>query len=270
MRIGENYLIHNPAPEKERLNPVDVAWRSLLAATQVFVPGDDLSHWNTINNWFLKQTEMKYSVLKLGEGNQVIPDEDLFGFAEQALASNTQVMGYWFFRSNYAGELQWANCLNIAISLSELLGYKPVIWADVETSDGVGNSLRISRLGTFLSGVNAWNPGKAGVYSSPGFANTYLTPTPAYINTNWQWVAHWTSAALPTQPNGWNAAMRKLWQIGYWDGFSWCPPVPGAQPDVDRNKFFGDESALTTFTGALAQLTLEERVAYLESIAHSH
>ena len=64
--------------------------------------------------------------------------------------------------------------------------------------------------------------------------------------------------------------MRKLWQIGYWDGFAWCPPVPGAEPDVDRNKFFGSEAELTAFTGASPALTLEQRVAILETKTHTH
>ena len=40
--------------------------------------------------------------------------------------------------------------------------------------------------------------GRAGIYTSPGFANTHLSPAPAWINAYWHWIAHWTSAALPT------------------------------------------------------------------------
>lgn len=269
MRIGENYLKYNAG--QEWVNPFKVAYRQLLSAGQDFTAGDDLSHWNTVNDWFAKRSEMKFSVLKIGEGGSPNADADLFTFAEAAKFSNTQVMLYWFFRSNYTGELQAGYALAIANQVASLLGYKPRIWADVETTDNMANVTRIDRLGKFLAQVDAWQPERpCGVYSSPGFANLYLTPTPTYINTHPQWIAHWTSAPLPTQPNGWNTAMRKLWQIGVWDNHSWCASVPGCQPDIDRNRFFGNEADLSAFTGAGLFLTLEQRVAYLESIAHTH
>lgn len=270
MKLGANYLKYNPLPAEEKIGPVALAWRRALATLTTFTPGDDLSHYNTVNNWFVKQTEMKFSVLKIGEGNSPNADSKLFEFAASAKASGTQVMGYWFFRSHTPGETQWNYCLAIVDQLAAFLGYKPFIWADAETNDGVANSVRIARLGMFLTGANNWNPGRVGVYSSPGFANTYLTPVPSYINTVKHWIAHWTSAALPTSPNGWSTAQRVLWQIGYWDAFSWCPPVPGCAPDIDRNKFFGDEAALTALTGANPPPTLEQRVTALEALAHSH
>lgn len=252
MRLGENYYAFNPDENQQpSVNLFQRAWRAVLAVTQTWTHGDDLSHWNTITNWFLKQTEMKFSVLKLGEGGDPNPDSKLWEFAADAKASGTIVMVYWFFRSNVLGETQLAYALALLEQLTAFLGYKPFFWADVETSDNVANATRLTRLKVLLDGVDAWNPGKVGIYTSPGFANTKLTPMPAWINTFKHWIAHWTGAALPTQPTGWLASMCFIWQIGYWlnPAFPWCLEVPGAEPNVDRNKFYGDEAACIAFSG---------------------
>jgi GH25 family lysozyme M1 (1,4-beta-N-acetylmuramidase) len=250
----QNYLQFNPAPQQEKLSIFKRAWRSALAVVQTWTHGDDLSHWNTVLNWFQKQAEMKFSILKLGEGGDPLPDSKLWQFVADAKASGTVVMVYWFFRSDVLGETQRDYALALLEQVEKFLGYKPFFWADVETVDNVANEVRLARLKILLDGVNAWNPGKVGIYTSPGFANTKLSPMPAWINAFWHWIAHWTSAALPTQPAGWSVAKCKVWQIGYWDGFSWCPPVPGCEPDIDRNKFYGDEVELAEFAGYVPPL----------------
>ncbi len=269
MRLGENYLTHNPEPGAPRVNLLKRAWRKVLALTVNFTEGDDLSHYNTITNWFAKQGQSKFSVLKIGEGNSPNPNSKLWEFSADAQASGTVVMAYWFFRGNVSGVTQWQYAVPILDQLAASLGYKPVIWADVETVDNVGNTTRLVRLKDFLDGATLWNPGKVGIYSSPGFANLRLSPAPAWINEFWHWVAHWTSAALPTQPTGWNVAQRKLWQYAVWNNYAWATPVPGADPDVDNDRFFGTESELRAFAG-IPTLTLEQRVTALEALAHTH
>lgn len=251
------------------VNLLKRAWRAALALTVSFTEGDDLSHYNTITNWFAKQAQNKFSVLKIGEGNSPEPDSKLWQFAADAKASGTVVMVYWFFRSNVSGTTQWQYALAILEQLTAFLGYKPVLWADVETNDGVSNATRLARLKDFLDGATLWNPGKVGIYSSPGFANLYLSPAPAWINEFWHWVAHWTSAALPTQPTGWNVAQRKLWQYAVWNNYAWATPVPGADPDVDNDRFFGTEAEMRAFAG-IPTLTLEQRVSALEAEARAH
>lgn len=270
MRLGENYLANNPDPREEKLDVFRTLWRAALATTQTFTWGDDLSHYNTITDWTAKQAAMKFSVLKMGEGNSPNQDSKLTEFLNGAKASGTIVMGYWFVRSNVSGTLQRDYSLNIAGVMQSILGYKPFLWADVETSDSTANSTRISRLGDLLAGWDVYNPGRVGLYSSPGFANTYLTPVPTYVNLVKQWVAHWTSAALPTQPNGWNAANRLLWQTGSWDNYAWCPEVPGSISETDTNKFFGTEQDLQNVTGANPPWTIEQRLAYLETFHPLH
>ena len=258
-----------PSTHQPRVNLLKRAWRKVLTLTVTFTEGDDLSHYNTVTNWFAKQAQNKFSVLKIGEGNSPNPDSKLWQFAADAKASGTVVMAYWFFRDNVSGVTQWQYAQAILDQLTTFLGYKPVIWADVETNDGASNATRLLRLKDFLDGATLWNPGKVGIYSSPGFANLRLTPTPAWINQYHHWIAHWTSAALPTQPTGWNVAQRKLWQFSVWDNYAWSSPVPGADPDVDNDRFFGTEAEMRAFAG-IPTLTLEQRVAALEALAHTH
>ena len=99
---GKNYLEFNPDP---RQNPPSL-WMRFVTAVQTLtltrVEGDDLSHYQAghIQSWPTKQTENKFSILKLGEGVSNEPDSLLFEFASSAKNAGTRVMVYWFFRSH--------------------------------------------------------------------------------------------------------------------------------------------------------------------------
>lgn len=261
---GEYYLSFNEKPDSPRGVGALVDWARKVFSPAAVTEGDDLSHYQAgkILSWAAKQVENKFSILKLGEGG--LMDSALLGFVQGAVQVGTQVMGYYFFRSNVSGTQQADDAIAMAEQVTPILGYKPVIWADVETVDGADNVMRITRLSAFMNAVHVWNPGKVGIYSSAGFANQYLTPVPGWINNYWHWVAHWTGGSTPIRPTGWSLSRLKVWQYGVWDNYAWSKPVPGALPDVDVNRFMGTADELQAFTGAVG-LTLEERVARLEA-----
>lgn len=210
----------------------------------------DLSNWNTVTDWAaLKASGVEGVILKVSEGITVL-DGKFATFAGAAIQQGMSVMAYHFFRGNLDGVAQADFCWGALQPLRNALGFAPVVWVDVETVDGVSNATRISRLAAFLSRMETLQgqAGKVGIYTSPGYANVYLTPTPAWVNDYWHWVAHWTSG-LPASPAGWLTIKRVLHQYGVWNDHSWVLPVAGCNPDIDRNRWGGSVEALRVFAG---------------------
>ena len=77
------------------------------------------------------------------------------------------------------------------------------------------------------------------VYTSPGFWNYNLRPTPSWSSNYELWVAHYTSAPAPMIPNGWTN--YRMWQ------YSETGRVPGTSGNVDCNWYNGDEDDLMSF-----------------------
>lgn len=255
------------------VNRLSRVGRSLQALTTTFAEGIDVSKWQpsgTINWVVLRDGGVSWVAIKASEGETIV-DQAFIAHCEGALSAGLHVMPYHFFRSNLGGVAQAEHFMSTIMPLLDMLGYVPPLWVDIETVDGTSNANRINRLQSCLSQLSSMSsPDRPGVYTSPGFANTSLTPVPSYINAYHHWIAHWTSASLPTSPAGWSTTNRKLWQYGVWNDHSWCQPVPGCIPDIDRDKFFGDEAALSTFIGAPPPPTLDERVTVLELEARAH
>lgn len=270
LRPASRVLFEQPVSRTQGL------WRGLraLATAVTFTEVVDVSKWqpsSSVNYAALLEGGVPALVAKASESVTIL-DGQFANHWQGARGVGMWAMPYHFFRSNQGGVPQ-ANYFWAAIQpLLDALGYVPPLWVDVETVDGVtSNTTRLARLQACLARLDELaGPGRAGIYTSPGFANTSLSPAPSWINNYWHWVAHWTSASLPTQPAGWDAAKCPLWQYGVWNDHSWCQPVPGCVPDVDRDRFFGDVEALGAFVGAPPAPTLEERVAALEAMAHSH
>ena len=207
----------------------------------ITIRGLDLSHWQKdeyIDFVELKANNIDFVILKVTEGIGFV-DDTFHSKYQAALAAGLIVMPYHFFRGNYGGAAQAKHCLDTlqALGFFDAIEYKTIIWADVESSDGVSVSTRQNRLHAFLQTVesNGW---QGGVYSSPYYWNT-LIGLVSWINDYWQWDAHWTSAAQPTLPIGWTWVKCIVWQNGIHPTHSWVETVIGATGNVDHNYFFG-------------------------------
>jgi GH25 family lysozyme M1 (1,4-beta-N-acetylmuramidase) len=135
--------------------------------------------------------------------------------------------------------------LAVTQNFRNTVGYKPILFCDVETLDGTSIDTRTARVIDFLNALKAAGV-QRGIYSSPGFWNgninhNMIAPILAdTVSPVWLWVAHWTSAALPLKPTGWTDARLKFWQKGISGQHAWCPPPPpGFAGTVDYNTFFG-------------------------------
>lgn len=222
-------------------NPVQKLWRSFLALA--LPPGEyvDLSKWqptSLINYAAAKAGGLLTFWLRTSDGGYT--DTEFLFHLQHCLEVGLPVAAYHFFRSNQSPDTQANLMWGIIQPALDALGYCPLLWGDCETTDGVGNSDRLNKLEDFFGLLNlkaksaTGQVERTGLYSSPGFANTSLTPVPAWLKDTtpgkriWQWLAHYIDAPLPTQPNGWPTANRLGWQNGVAKLHAWIPyPLPG-------------------------------------------
>lgn len=232
----------------------------LIVSPQSFVMGVDISHWNSSVDFVaMKAAGFEFVIIKATEGNYYLDPEFQVRW-QQALSAGLIVGPYHFFRSNVDGVAQAEYHLNAVHPLMEATKNKMIPSAnDVETADGVSVSLRQTR-------VLAWNNRVAQefirdplCYSSPYLWSTLCNNMPMDATS---WVAHWTSAALPTWMTGLTTEDRKFWQIGVYPTYSWVPAVPGVSGSVDVNKFFGTLADLQEFVG-IGPLTESAKVDIL-------
>jgi len=237
------------------------------------IRGLDLSHWNAdekIDFPALKANGIDFVILKVTEGTGFV-DDTFKSKYEAALAAGLIVMPYHFFRGNYSGSAQANHCKDTLQELGFLdaINYVPIIWADVESSDGVTVDQRRNRLLAFLQTVEALGF-MGGVYSSIYYWNS-LIGSVGWIANYFQWVAHWTSASQPSLPYNWTREKTIVWQNGIHPAHSWVETVIGAEGNVDHNYFFGSLEDLKTLLKFPAvpppngDCNCEEEINYLVS-----
>jgi lysozyme len=216
-------------------------YRTLTVPSGDTLRGLDLSHWNDDDNIdfpTLKANGIDFVILKVTEGTGFV-DDTFKSKAEAALAAGLIVMPYHFFRSNLGGIAQARHCIDTlrATGFLDTIEYNPIIWFDVETSDGASVDSRRKKLLAALQEVEI-KGFQGGVYSSPYYWNA-LIGLVGWIANYWQWVAHWSSVSVPTLPQGWNREKTIVWQNGIHPAHSWVETVIGATGNVDHNYFYG-------------------------------
>ncbi|MCB9135162.1 MAG: hypothetical protein H6636_07035 [Anaerolineales bacterium] len=219
-------------------------WRQFLTLETSLEPYVDISKYQPaaqINYAAARAGGLLTAWLRTSDGGYT--DTEFPLHLMHALEAGWPVAAYHFFRSNQDPHTQANLVWSILQPALDALGFCPLVWGDCETTDGVANADRLNKLEDFFGDLalkikNATGQvERCGLYSSPGFANTALMPTPPWLkNTTpgqriWQWLAHYTSASLPTQPTGWPVANRLGWQRGVSDPartHPWVPyPLPG-------------------------------------------
>lgn len=213
----------------------------------VVVDGHDHSHYQNeahedqhIPYHLLPPAGLEFAILKTTEGVQIV-DPFWTQNWQAAVEAGLYVSGYHFFRSNRGGSQQGEFSLNNFLPLVQAVDYQPILFIDVESTDGTDNRTRSNRFNAMVHYL--LNAGvQVGVYSSPGFWNGNMDHgvVSSTLPLIWQWVAHWTSAPIPYSPTGWTSERMKFWQQGISGAHSWVPEPPvGFSGNVDYNVFMG-------------------------------
>lgn len=219
---------------------------SIRAVTDwVEVKGIDVSKWQGSIDFVQVATEYDFVIIKASDGLTKDPYFDTNW--RKALEANLVIGVYHFFRSNIDGEQQARFFLETTKDLRAATKVCLPPMLDLETTDGVTNSVRKPRVFAWLAYVKAnWkNPG---VYSSPYYWGALMDN--ASLGDYEGWVAHWTGVSSPSIPVGWKVEKTLTWQYGVAGKYPWCPPsVPGVSGNCDVNRFKFDYDTLLVYSG---------------------
>ncbi|MGF1490954.1 MAG: GH25 family lysozyme [Microcoleaceae cyanobacterium] len=184
--------------------------------------GIDVSDWQPNVNWkAVADAGMTFAIIKATEGATFVAD--VFpSYWEQIKAQGLVRGAYHFFRPGSSVQGQIDNFLN-TVSLED--GDLPPV-CDIETTDGVSAGTLLDRMGQWLEAVEQRTGYRPIVYTYPGFWESLNT---SRFSDYPLWIAHYTSAAQPIVPRGWDSWM--LWQ------FTDSGSVPGVGGGTDVNVF---------------------------------
>lgn len=259
-RRPEDFL--TPKPVSYTLTRAKVSLKQALGITYPLVDYIDLSKWNIVNLDNYGDSGGKILMAKVTEGVSTLDYKWQYHW-QAGLDNGFLIQPYHFMRFNQDAiqQAEWfLEKLQPFLALAGGIFLPPTL--DVETTDGVPLATRQSRYATWMGFVrdNLREPCK---YSSPAKWNTIMGN---YADDYFGMVAHWTPNDYPAYPTGWSVAKTKFWQYGIWDTYPWCTAVPGANPDIDRDRFFGTYeeaqalAGVTFYKSKLARLLVDRKV----------
>jgi lysozyme len=184
--------------------------------------GVDVSHWEGPINWQAASPAIGFTYFKCTDGIRFVDaefDNNRRGCAEAGVPHAP----YHYFQP----------CLDPTVQVEHFIstagkGYHRYI-VDVEETE---RDRRIThRLHTFLERVEQLSGVRPAIYTSAGYWNDTMLPTPGWAGEYELIVAHYTAAHTPVLPMGWSKYV--IWQFSdYWN-------FPGCDQTADGNWFNG-------------------------------
>lgn len=197
------------------------------------VQGVDISHFDGTIDWAkTKAGGIDFGIAKVTEGTTYV--DATFGTNWSGMKANGVVRGaYHFFHPELDPTAQATHFVQSIAQLGGLQTGDLPPTADVEITGGASAATIQSTLKTFLEAVRAATGMTPIIYTSPGFASSYLgTGFGGYS----LWVANW-QVTCPTVPGGWTT-----WPFWQKADNGVVAGIPAAAVDLD------------VFNGSLAQL----------------
>jgi len=233
----------------------------------------DLSHWEEITSYADLFSAVPACVFKATEGT-VFTDPQFYTSRSESIKAGHPWAAYHFFRNGldpatqarHFADVVGANCSRYfcdvettvmmemvrtgVLSNDALAALRadPTLWAGIHSVSGryiksltlgIGDNIK-----KFLDVLEVAVNKRPGIYTSPGFWNYNVVPTPAWTSNYDLWDAHYTTAPSPQIPNGWTK--YRMWQ--YTDK----AVVPGVYGHVDGNWYNGTtEECVEYFGGSI-------------------
>jgi len=195
------------------------------------IRGIDVSDYQPNVNWqTVANSGIAFAFVKATEGATHFADTFDYNWAAMK-AVGIQRGAYHFFRPGIDAQAQVDNFLQtVKLAPGDL---PPVL--DIETTAGLDGNTICDRMGIWLDAIEAETGLQPIIYTYPGFWDGLGVKRLSHYPL---WIAHYTSAAEPWVPGGWNSWL--LWQ--YTDKGQ----VAGVSGNPDMNIF---ESLTTGDTG---------------------
>lgn len=191
--------------------------------------GIDVSHYQGTVDWnAVAAAGNSFAFTKATESSTIT--DQYFAKNWPAMKSAGLLRGaYHFFRTGVDPSAQAKLFLSV---VKPSAGDLPAV-LDIEVAGSASNSAIISGISVWLDTVAQAIGRPPIIYTSPGFWNAHMNNQ---FGSYPLWIAHYTSAANPTIPNGWKT--YTFWQ------YTQSGQVNGVSGSVDRNRFNGDLAAL--------------------------
>jgi len=191
--------------------------------------GVDVSHWQGVIDWPVVAQNVEFCIMKATEGVDYV-DTNLQVNKKGCIDNGIPWGAYHFFRPEYDASVQ-----------AEFFAVNVGDGCDVYVLDleRYGDNL-VTKVAVFLGKLERLTGKKPMIYTSPGFWNSYMVPTPTWTSQYDLWVAHW-GVVEPTLPKGWTSYVIHQYSE---DGL-----IPGFIGEVDHNWFNGDLKAVWDYFG---------------------
>lgn len=231
----------------------------------------DLSHWETISDYGLLFANSPACIYKATEGTGFIDPQFYLARGESIRAGHPWA-AYHFFRNGldpvaqarHFANVVGAGCNRYYLDIETLilqdmiftgmisetgvaaLRSDPQAWGVIKSASG-GKFLNsqtsgiVDNMKRFLDTLEATVNKRPAIYTSPGFWNYNVIPTPPWTSNYDLWVAHYTIRPYPDIPNGWTS--YKIWQ--YTDS----AVVPGVEGHADGDWYNGDLAECVDYFG---------------------
>ena len=204
-----------------------------------FALGIDVAHFDGDVDWG--------SVLQAGMSFGFAKATDGLSSPDSKFTQNWQRMGevgitrgaYHFYRGSKDAQTQAEHFLNtVTLGPADM----PAV-LDIEVADGASGATLVEGISTWLLAVKEATGKTPIIYTGPGFWEDHMQ------NDGFGgyplWIAHYTHAAAPKLPIGWDD--WTFWQ--YASGESGEFKIPGVAQAVDINRFNGSHDALVQKLG---------------------
>lgn len=198
------------------------------------VKGIDVSKWQGTINWSSVANDgVKFAFIRVSDGTGYI-DEKFQANWTGARANGIKRGAYQFFRSNQ-DPIEQANILLTRMGPLEAGDLPPVI--DVESTDGVSNSVRAQKIRAWLEHVEASVGVKPFIYTGGYFWDDHVAQD---FSEYPLWHAGYTGGTCPsTVSRSWTD-----WAVWQWTSSG---RVAGISGNVDMNRFNGTMAELNAF-----------------------
>ena len=207
------------------------------AATQRYLPGIDVSHWQGSPDWAAAKADgIRFAIAKATEG-QTFVDGEYARNRSHADSLRLAFTAYHFARPDTTRHDALREADHF-IDTARLVGRHLIPVLDLEVSGGLGPRKLRAWTRTWLERVRERLGVKAMIYTTPSFWLEHMGDSAWFANNGYRlWIAHWHVEEPRVPAGNWGGQGWTVWQ------HTDCGSVSGIDACVDRDRYAGSRLA---------------------------